>query len=245
LSKAVLFSEEATDAQKRGTRRTLLHTLEELLRALHPLVPFITEEIWQRVKLAAGVQGETIMRSKFPAREAIETDSRAEPEMRWVMGFIEGVRQIRGEMDIAPSRKIDVLLQNTAPIDIEYANRNVHYLNRLAGVAAPRSLPEGEAAPISAVALLGTLEILVPMAGLIEPTAELERLAKRQRKVEVDLNKLEGKLANAEFARNAPADVVAKDRARLAELRTEIGQLSAQIARVDALRNSRPPQEPV
>ena len=124
---------------------------------------------------------------------------------------------------------------------IEYASRNVHYLTRLAGIAAPRPLPPGEAAPISAVALLGTLEILVPMAGLIEPTAELERLTKRQRKVEVDLNKLEGKLANAEFARNAPADVVAKDRARLAELRTEIGQLGAQIARVDALRNARTP----
>jgi valyl-tRNA synthetase len=244
LSKAVLFSEDATDAQKRGTRRTLLHTLEELLRALHPLIPFITEEIWQLVKPAAGVGGETIMLSEYPTPDGIETDSRAEPEMRWVMGFIEGVRQIRGEMDIAPSRKIDVLLQNATPIDIEYANRNVHYLTRLAGVAGPRPLSTGEAAPISAVALLGTLEILVPMAGLIEPTAELERLAKRQRKVEVDLNKLEGKLANAEFARNAPADVVAKDRARLAELRTEIGQLGAQIARVDALRNSRP-QGPV
>jgi valyl-tRNA synthetase len=241
LSKAVLFSEDATDAQKRGTRRTLLHTLEELLRALHPLAPFITEEIWQRVKLAAGAPGATIMRSEFPTPDRIETDSRAEPEMRWVMGFIEGVRQIRGEMDIAPSRKLDVLLQNASPFDIEYANRNVHYLTpaRLAGVGALRCLPPGEAAPISAVALLGTLEILVPMAGLIEPTAELERLAKRQRKVEIDLNKLEGKLANAEFARNAPADVVAKDRARLAELRTEIGQLAAQIARVDALRNAR------
>jgi valyl-tRNA synthetase len=240
LSKAVLFSEDATDAQKRGTRRTLLHTLEELLRALHPLIPFITEEIWQRVKVAADATGETIMRGRYPSPESTETDSRAEPEMRWVMGFIEGVRQIRGEMDIAPSRKIEVLLQNATPIDIEYANRNVHYLTRLAGVAAPRPLSTGEAAPISAVALLGTLEILVPMAGLIEPTAELERLAKRQRKVEVDLNKLEGKLANAEFARNAPADVVTKDRARLAELRTEIGQLGAQIARVDALRSSRP-----
>ena len=144
-------------------------------------------------------------------------------------------------MDIAPSRKLDVLLQNAGPIDIEYADRNAHYLARLAGVAAPQPLPLGEAAPISAVALLGTLEILVPMAGLIEPAAELERLAKRQRKVEIDLNKLESKLANAEFARNAPADVVAKDRARLAELRTELGQLGAQIARVDALRNARPP----
>jgi valyl-tRNA synthetase len=155
--------------------------------------------------------------------------------------LIEVVRYIRGEMEIGPSRRHDVLLQNASPTDIEYASRNVHYLTRLAGITAPRPLPSGEAAPISAVALLGTLEILVPMAGLIEPTAELERLTKRQRKVEADLNKLEGKLANAEFARNAPADVVAKDRARLAELRTEIGQLGAQIARVEALRNARSP----
>jgi valyl-tRNA synthetase len=161
--------------------------------------------------------------------------------MRWVMDFIEGVRQIRGEMDIAPGRKLTVLLQNSRPIDLEYANRNVRYLSRMAGISPPQVLPQGEAAPISAVALLGTLEILVPMAGLIEPEAELERLAKRQRKAEADLNKLEGKLANAEFARNAPAEVVAKDRLRLAELRTEIGQLTAQVARVNALRAAAPP----
>jgi valyl-tRNA synthetase len=236
LSKAVLFSESATDAEKRGTRYTLLHTLEALLRALHPIAPFITEEIWQRVKLSAGVGGETIMRSEFPTPDAVRSDSRAEPEMRWVMDFIEGVRQIRGEMDIAPGRKLPVLLQNAQVSDIEYANRNVHYLVRMAGVAPPQVLLPGQAAPISAVALLGRLEILVPMAGLIDPKAELERLAKRQRKAETDLNKLEGKLANADFARNAPADVVAKDRLRLSELRTEIGQLTAQAARVNALR---------
>jgi valyl-tRNA synthetase len=241
LSKAVLFSEGATAAEKRGTRHTLLHTLEELLRALHPLAPFITEEIWQRVKLAAGVSGETIMHARFPVPEGIEIDAGAEPEMRWVMGFIEGVRQIRGEMDIAPGRKLGVLLQNATALDLEYAGRNGHYLNRLAGVTAPRALGSGETAPIAAVALLGTLEILVPMAGLIEPEAELERLGKRQRKAGLDVDKLEGKLANAEFARNAPAEVVAKDRARLAELRTEMDQLRAQIARVDALRRAAPP----
>jgi valyl-tRNA synthetase len=241
LSKAILFSDDASDAEKRGTRYTLIHTLEALLRALHPLAPFITEEIWQRVKLSAGVSGDAIMRSEYPAPDAARVDSRAEPEMRWVMDFIEGVRQIRGEMDIAPGRKLTVLLQNSRPIDLEYANRNVRYLSRMAGIAPPQVLPQGEAAPISAVALLGTLEILVPMAGLIEPEAELERLAKRQRKAEADLNKLEGKLANAEFARNAPAEVVAKDRLRLAELRTEIGQLTAQVARVNALRAAAPP----
>jgi valyl-tRNA synthetase len=242
LSKATLFSEEASEAEKRGTRHTLIHTLEALLRALHPLAPFITEEIWQRVAtcagLCAGVGGETIMRSEFPTADAVAADSRAEPEMRWVMDFIEGVRQIRGEMDIAPSRKLDLLLQNCGPIDREYANRNLVYLSRLAGIMPPRILANGEAAPISAVALLGTLEILVPMAGLIDPQAELERLAKRRRRAETDLGKLTGKLDNADFARNAPADVVEKDRIRLSELRIELKQLTAQIARVTALQTA-------
>jgi valyl-tRNA synthetase len=106
---------------------------------------------------------------------------------------------------------------------------------RLAGIADPRILSPGEPAPISAVALVGRLEILVPMAGLIDPTAELERLAKRERRAEGDLQKLEAKLENGDFAKNAPAGVVAKDRARVAELRAEIDQLASQIARVKRL----------
>jgi valyl-tRNA synthetase len=240
LAKAVLQSELASAAAKRGTRHTLINTLEILLRALHPLAPFITEEIWQRVRAVAGVgdgDGETIMRTTFPAAADIPTDPNAEPEMRWVMDFILGVRQIRGEMDIAPSRKLDVLLQGAGARDAEYLGRNLHYLTRLAGIEPPRVLTGTQAAPISAIALLGSLEILVPMAGLIDPTAELGRLAKRLRKAEIDLDKLSAKLANTQFAMNAPPDVVAKDQQRLEELRTEMGQLSAQTARVTKLKN--------
>jgi valyl-tRNA synthetase len=238
LSKAVLQSDSASAAAKRGTRFTLIHTLEVLLRALHPLAPFISEEIWQRVRVSAGVSGETIMRAEFPRAASVPTDPQAEPEMRWVMDFILGVRQIRGEMDIAPSRKLEVLLQNAGALDLEYLKRNLHYLMRLAGVEPPRTLAAGETAPISAVALLGNLEILVPMKGLIDPVAELDRLAKRLRKAEIDLSKLEAKLGNSQFAKNAPPDIVAKDQLRLEELRTEIGQLSAQTARVTKLKNT-------
>jgi valyl-tRNA synthetase len=237
LSKAVLFSDTASEADKRGTRYTLIHTLEVLLRALHPLAPFISEEIWQKVRVSAGVSGETIMLSNFPTPDTGPADPQAESEMRWVMGFIDGVRQIRGEMDIAPSRKLAVLLQNATPTDLGYVERHLPYLVRLAGVEPPQALAQGQAAPISAVALLGTLEILVPMAGLIEPDAELERLAKRQRKTETDLTKLEAKMANADFVRNAPPEVVAKDQQRLADLRTELTLLTAQVARVKQLRD--------
>ncbi len=237
LSKAVLQSDTASPAAKRGTRHTLINSLEVLLRALHPVAPFISEEIWQRVRLSAGVAGETIMLCEFPSAAGIEADPQAEEEMRWVIAFIEGIRQIRSGLDIRPpSRKLEVLLQNAHSRDIEYLDRNVHYLMRLAGIAVPRALGSAQAAPISAVAFVGSLEILVPMAGLIDPAAELERLAKQHRKAEVDLNKMESKLNNAEFARNAPPEVVAKDQQRLRDLRTEIGQLAAQIARVTALK---------
>jgi valyl-tRNA synthetase len=237
LSKAVLQAEGASAAAKRGTRFTLIDTLETLLRALHPLAPFISEEIWQRVRVSAGAQGATVMRAKFPTAADIHTDLQAEPEMRWVMNFILGVRQIHGEMDIPMSRKVDVLLQNAGPIDTQYLERNIQYLMRLAGIGSVRVLEAAQEAPISAVALLGTLEILVPMAGLIDPTAELDRLAKRQRKAEIDSSKLEAKLANSQFAANAPADIVAKDKQRVAELRTEIAQLTAQTARVKKLKD--------
>jgi valyl-tRNA synthetase len=236
FSKAVLQSQTAGDAAKRGARLTLISVLETLLRALHPLAPFISEEIWQRVHASAGVSGDTIMRCSFPSAAGIEVDPEAEAEMRWVIDFIEGVRQVRGELDIAPSRKLEVLLQNATAKDLDYLGRNLPYLTRLAGVEVPRVMGAAQAAPISAVAFVGTLEILVPMAGLIDPAAELARLSKQQGKAEMDLRKMEGKLGNAEFARNAPPDIVAKDRQRLDELRTEIGQLAAQIARVTALK---------
>ncbi len=238
LSKAVLQSDTASEAQKRGARSCLIGTLEVLLRALHPLAPFISEEIWQRVRIDAGAAGDSIILAPFPTAGSIETDAAAEAEMRWVMNFILGVRQIRGEMDIAPSRRLDVLLQNAGPTDLTYLERNHSYLARLAGISAPRALAPGQAAPIAAVALLGKLEILVPMAGLIDPQAEIERLTKRQRRAGAEFDKLQAKLANGDFAKNAPAEVIDKDHRRLAELRTEADQLAAQIARVNALRGA-------
>ena len=236
FSKAVLQSDSATAAAKRGTQATLINTLEVLLRALHPIAPFISEEIWQRVRVSAGVSGDTIMHCAFPGAADVKADPQAEPEMRWVIDFIEGVRQIRGEMVIPDSRRLEVLLQNATPRDAEYLDRNVQYLMRLARIEPPRMLGVAQVAPISAVAFVGTLEILVPMAGLIDPAAELARLSKQQSKVGIELSKMESKLSNVEFAKNAPAEVVAKDRQRLSELRTEMSQLAAQITRVTKLK---------
>jgi valyl-tRNA synthetase len=235
LSKAVLQTDDSNEAEKRTHRRTLIDTLERLLCALHPLAPFISEEIWQRVRVAAQAPGDSIMLRAFPVAADFEIDATVDAEMKWLMSFVLGVRQIRGAMDIPPSRKLDVVLQNASKSDEEYMRRNLASLMRLSGIAAPRSLPAGEKAPIAAVALLGNLEILVPMAGLIEPKAELERLGKRRSRAESDSQKLSAKLTNGDFTRNAPAEVVAKDQLRLSQLRTEIEQLTAQMGRVSAL----------
>jgi valyl-tRNA synthetase len=249
LSKAVLQSDAAGSAAKRGTRHTLINTLEVLLRALHPLAPFISEEIWQRVRTSAGVSGDSIMQCAFPSAASIAADAGAEPEMRWVIGFIEGVRQIRGELDIAPSRKLEVLLQNVNQSDTEYLGRNLHYL-----YASPESsrracwslrrpclcrpcLCRPQAVPISAVALLGNAGNTGAHGRFDRPRRRVGPLGQAAAQNECELLKMEGKLSNAEFARNAPPEVVAKDQQRLSELRTEIGQLTAQIARVTKLKD--------
>jgi valyl-tRNA synthetase len=249
LTKPVLQGESTTEAQKRGTRRTLVTTLEALLRALHPLVPFITEEIWQRVTPmtapleAAALSGEelgrattstpdSIMLARYPANTDFAADAEAESEVAWLKQVILAVRQIRGEMDIAPSRKIPLLLQNAGARDAALAAKHGAWLTRLAGLESVRELAGDESAPESATAIVGELTLLVPMAGLIDPKAEADRLTKRIAKNESDLGKLRGKLGNENFVRNAPPDVVAADRARMAELEAQNASLAAQLERV-------------
>ena len=236
LSKAVLQSESSTDAERRATRRTLVGTLEALLRALHPLMPFITEEIWQIVGPLAGRTGPSIMLEPWPAADAARREPAVEAEMRWLMDFILAVRQIRGEMDIAPSRRFEVLLAEASAADLGRLARGRHFLERLANLGALRPLAAGEAEPESAVALLGELRILVPMAGLIDVDAEAARLEKRIGKLRQDLAKTDAKLGNASFVANAPPAVVEQERARVTEFRRELDGLEAQLARVRRLK---------
>jgi len=155
--------------------------------------------------------------------------------MRWVMDFILGIRQIRGEMDIAPSRRFDVLLADAGAADLARLERNRACIERLASTASIRPLAAGEAPPQSATALLGGMKILVPMAGLIDVEAELARLGKRRSRVEQELARASGKLGNASFVANAPPEVVEQERARVADFKRELEQLSAQLERVASL----------
>jgi valyl-tRNA synthetase len=222
-------------------------TLEALLRALHPLMPFITEEIWQRVHpLAAPLMAaqntranqksvDSVMQSKYPSATDYAADAEADSEVSWMQQFILAVRQIRGEMDIAPSRKIPLLLQNAPARERALVDKHLSYLSRLAGLESVKTLADGEPAPEAATALLGDLTLLVPMAGLIDPKAEIERLNKRIAKNDSDLGKIRAKLGNENFVRNAPPDVVAADRARMAELEAQNSSLGKQLDKVRRL----------
>jgi valyl-tRNA synthetase len=235
LSKPVLQSDSSTDAQKRGTRLTLIEVLEELLRLLHPLMPFITEEIWGQVAPIAGKEGDTIMLQEFPGATTHPTGPAVEDEIEWVRQFILGIRQIRGEMDISPGKPLPVLLENSAEKDRKYAEQNAHLLTRVGRVESVRSLAADEEAPASATALLGNMRLLVPMAGLIDIDAEKARLGKQRERADADLGRIGGKLDNPNFVNNAPADVVTKTRQQLAELELQISQLDEQLARLEGI----------
>ena len=232
----MLNSDGASAAAQRATRRRLLATLETLLRALHPLMPFITEEIWLRIAPLAGRGGATIMQAPWPEADAAAADPGAEAEMRWVMDFILAVRRIRAEMDIPPSRRFEVRLAQCSPSDLERLGRTRHWIERLANVSGLAALAAGEPEPESAVALLGELRIMVPMAGMIDVAAEAARLGRRIAKLQQDLGRTEAKLANPSFVANAPAAVVLQERSRIADFSRELAGLEAQLVRVRRLQ---------
>ncbi len=235
LTKPVLQSESAPAAAKRSTRRTLLEVLEALQRALHPLMPFLTEEIWQRAAPLAGRSGPTVMLQPYPRSRDFPRDEEAERELAWVQALVLAVRQIRGEMSINPSRRIPALLQGASAADRALLERNRAALERLAGLDSITVLEPGAPAPQAAAQLVGELTILVPMAGLIDAAAEAERLEKLLVRSRQDLGKVRGKLASESFVRNAPDAVVAGERERLAELERTVTGLEAQLARVRGL----------
>lgn len=234
-------------AQQRGTRQTLVQVLETLLRLTHPIMPYITEEIWQRVaplccphpsptgRGAFQGEGSTLMRQPYPSVDSAWQSADAEAEMAWAMEFILGLRRIRGEMDIAPSKPLPVLLQNGSSEDKARLERNATLISKLGRTAGCRWLEAGETAPESAMALVGEMKLLIPMAGLIDKDAELARLDKEIQRLQKDLPRLEGKLSNPAFIDKAPEDVVNKERAKLEELRTSLLNLQAQAVKIQQM----------
>jgi valyl-tRNA synthetase len=218
-----------------ATRRTLLTALETLLRALHPLMPFITEEIWLRVAPVAGIAGDTIMRAPWPIVDDLATDVVAAADIDWIKRVILGLRQIRGEMDISPATRLAPLVRGAASADAQRFNQHRALLERLAGIHEVRLLDSVETAPPSASAVVGDMTLLVPMQGLIDPAAELARLQRKRDKNQQEIRRANAKLDNPDFVNHAPVEVVATERERIAQFEKVNESLARQIEIVQGL----------
>ena len=229
LSKPVLWDENGDPAIQKGTRRTLVRVLEAVLRLAHPMLPFITEEIWQNIAPLAGItlnpQGDTIMLQPFPVADQSKVDSEADADIEWVKNVIIGVRNVRGEMNISPAKDLPIYMARGDATAKRRLEENRQFLSKLASLESITWLDDPADAPLCATALAGDLEILVPMAGLIDVDAELARLDREIDKIGIEAKKLTGKLSNPKFVDNAPAEVVAKERQRLEDFEGSLTQL--------------------
>ena len=233
LTKPVLF--KGNDAQQRATRHTLVTVLESLLRLMHPIMPFITETIWQSVKPLANIQADSIMLQAYPDVDDSLIDSTATADLEWLKAVITAIRNVRGEMNIAPSKPLSILLRNLNSDEQRRLSENQNFLMNLAKLENITVLAAGEQAPTCAAQLIGSMDLLIPMAGLIDKDAELSRIAKQLEKTQQELARVAGKLANEGFVAKAPQAVLQKERAKQAELEQAVAKLQAQQAEIASL----------
>jgi valyl-tRNA synthetase len=234
LSKPLLWNEDGDPAARAATQRTLLQVLEVLLRTAHPVMPFITETLWQQVATRLGLiqdgEAASIMLQTFPEAQDMPTNESAESQIEWLKAVITGIRTIRGEANIKPSQDIPLLLQDGSDADKDNAAQAENMLRRLANVTSIEWLDDGAQAPLNALSLVGDLKVMVPLAGLIDLDAERGRIGKEVDKAQQELEKIDKKLSNEAFVAKAPEAVVNKDRERAAELQTTLDTLQKQIA---------------
>jgi len=198
-------------------------------------MPFITEEIWQRVAPLAGITAETIMLQPYPEADESQINLDSINATKWIMDFILGLRRIRGEMNIAPGKPLPVLLQGCSVSDLAFVESSKDYLLKLGRVESITILSADDIAPESAISLVGEMKILIPMAGLIDKDAEIARLEKEIAKIQKDLPRIEGKLNNPKFIDKAPEAVINKEKDKLAALHSSLKSLEEQLVKIKAL----------
>ncbi|MEC7894347.1 MAG: class I tRNA ligase family protein, partial [Pseudomonadota bacterium] len=230
----ILWDEENNPQAARATRRVLLTVLERSLRLLHPFMPFLTEEIWQKLAPLINIKGDSIMLQPYPEFDPAQIDEVAQAEIDWLKGIILAIRNIRGEMDISPARSIRAFLRGSDAQDKNFLQLNWVYLQKLAKLESIEWLSPDDATPTCATGLHNNVEVLVPLAGLIDVSAEAARLEKEIGKLEAGLKSVTGKLSNEKFVSNAPDAVVAKEHAKQKEMQAA---LTALRSKLDELNN--------
>jgi valyl-tRNA synthetase len=227
VSKAILNNPRSGDELRQGTLQVLVGVFETLLRLAHPFMPFITEEIWQRIAELADIEAETIMQQPYPVPDASMMDKSSLVEFEWIKTFILGVRRIRAEMNIAPGKDLPVLVKHGTAEENKWLRSNILYVVSLARIESIRVL-KADPSPDMATALAGEMTLFIPLAGIIDREAELKRLGSDLAKLRQDCERSQGKLANRDYVERAPDEVVAKEKQRCEELKTTIARLEEQ-----------------
>ncbi|HEU4665934.1 MAG TPA: valine--tRNA ligase [Dokdonella sp.] len=240
LAKPALNGDDATAAA--STRRTLLVVLDAVLRALHPIMPFITEELWHETSRSSlGAENATasspqpatersISVQSYPRAADFATDEAASAEIEWLKAVLTQVRRIRSEMNIAPRKEIPLLYAGGNAADRARADRFGAQIGFLARAESQRWLDAHEAEPLAAAGIVGDLRILIPLAGLIDLDAERARLEKEIRRIDAELARSGAKLA--QFGPNTPAQVVDREKQRIAEFSATLAALREQMAKL-------------
>ncbi|WP_180076721.1 valine--tRNA ligase [Acinetobacter sp. YH12251] len=235
LTKPVLNDENVSVERKAEVRRVLLAVMEASLRLAHPLMPYLTEEIWQTLAPKLNISGETIMLAQYPVADEAKINEQAEADMQWLQGLIGAVRNIRGEMGLGNARLLPVLLQNTTDAEKAQIARIEPLFKALAKVESITFLADGEQPPLSSSSVVGHVSVYVPMKGLIDPKAELGRLQKDLDKVQKQHDQIATKLGNEGFVAKAPAAVVEGEKVKLAEFADQLAKIKANMEQIAAL----------
>ena len=235
LSKAVLNKSDNSVKIKTGSRRTLIRVLEVILRLLHPLMPFLTEEIWQSIRRYIPSNEESIMLANYPVADPSKISQNAINEICWIQQLITSVRTIRAEMDIEPRKLLPVLLQNCNADDERRLLQYRYLIESVGRIKSINLLSDEENLPESATGLVGSMKVLLPLGSLVNKTEELERLNRELVKFQKEMDKVDAKLGNPNFINRAPEEVVKKEKARATELKLSLDQLHEQIKNVENL----------
>ena len=236
LAKASLNDDSVTDERKAQIRYVLLHVLESSMRFTHPIMPYLTEEIWQTIApLLNRKNTDSIVIADYPQTDSALISEQIESDMDWLQELIASVRNIRGEMKLGNAVRLPVLLQNISSEEEQRLSRIANQFKALAKVESLTILKDGDEVPLSSSSMVGQLRVLVPMKGLIDPTAELKRLGKSFDKLQKQAEGISRKLSNEGFVSKAPAAVVDAEKAKLAELEGQLTAMTAQMEQLKAL----------
>ncbi len=217
---------------KYNVQHTLLYVLDQALRLLHPIMPFITEEIWQELKIKLELPSDSIMIAQFPEYNPKLVDEKSFKDMQWLQAVVLGIRQIRGEMNISPRKPLSIILENTSHNDESVLANNENLLKTMAQLDNITVLKAGDSVAESAVALVGEMKVNIPLAGLIDVSAEITRITKLIETANKEIARSAGKLKNERFVNSAPAAVVNKERDNLANNQHKLEELLAQLLKL-------------